>query len=242
MGLSTETIRVLYKLSLFGLDVSITSAVLVIWCAVTIVLLLFYLAVRKPALIPGKIQSLAEVIYEFWESQTGELFQEQSKRWLPFIIALFCFVLACNLLALIPDVYPITANINTTVALALIVFFTYHLAGAMKYGMAKYLKSLVPRDVPIYIMPLILIIEVLTHLARPFSLAVRLFANMTAGHMVALTILSLIFVFNNIWLAGIPLLGRVAIGLFEVFVAFIQAYIFAYLAALYIGLAIQEEH
>lgn len=234
-------VRVFLKLSLFGLDISITSAVLVIWSAVAIIFAVTYFATRRPALVPGKLQNFIEILYEFWESQTQELFQNETRRWLPFIFSIFCFILVCNLLALIPNIYPITANINVTVTLALIVFFVYHLAGIRDYGLWNYLKALIPKGVPIYVMPLLLIIEVLSHLARPFSLAIRLFANMTAGHLVAFTILSLIFVFKNIWLAGFPLLGRIIIGLFEVFVAFIQAYVFAYLAALYIGLAIREE-
>lgn len=242
MGPGLETIRVFYNLSLFGIDISITSAVLVIWAAAGIIFLTAFIATRRTSILPGSLQNLVEIIYEFWESQTKEVLGKETGLWLPFIFCLFCFVLVCNLLGMIPDVYPITANINLTVTLALIVFVSYHIAGIRDKGILNYFKSLMPQGVPLFIMPLMLVIEILSHLARPFSLAVRLFANMTAGHLVAFTLLSLIFVFKNIWLAGFPLLGRVTVGLFEVFIAFIQAYIFAYLAALYIGLAISEEH
>lgn len=235
-------IHVLLKLSLFGVDISVTSAVLVIWAAAAIIFYLLFMATRNPTLVPGKLQNLIEIIYEFWESQTEDLLGKEKERWLPLIFSIFALILVCNLLSLIPDVYPITANINVTATLAMIAFLSYHFAGLKEHGVKGYLKTLVPTGVPLFVMPLLLVVELLGHLARPFSLAIRLFANATAGHLVAFTLLSLIFVFKNVWIAGFPLLGRVAIGLFEVFVAFIQAYVFAYLAALYIGLALQEEH
>ena len=238
---ASETIYVFWRLSLFGIDLSITSAVLVIWAAVALVFGFTYLAVLKPAIVPGKLQNLIETIYEFWDSQIHDLFQEETPRWLPFIFSLFAFVLVCNLLGMVPGVYPITANINNTVTLAVIVFFVYHIAGIKKSGFWKYLKSFVPGGLPVYLVPVVFLVELLSHLIRPFSLALRLFANMTAGHVITFTILSMIFIFKNIWLAGFPLLGSIVIRMFEIFVAFIQAYVFAYLSALYIGLAISEE-
>ncbi|MBU1026374.1 MAG: F0F1 ATP synthase subunit A [Candidatus Margulisbacteria bacterium] len=241
MGSGAEGLHVWLNLSLLGFDISITSAVLVVWSAAALVFLLAFLATRKPRIVPGLLQNIVEFIYEFIDSQTNELFGKESRRWQPFIFALFCFILICNLLGMVPAVYPITANINITVTLAVMVFLVYNFAGIRDYGLLRYLASLLPKDVPIYIMPLMLIVEILGHLARPFSLAIRLFANMSAGHLVAFTLLSFIFVFKNVWVTGFPLAARVIIGLFEVFVALIQAYVFAYLAALYIGLAIAEE-
>lgn len=237
-----EPVVVYFKLSLFGLDISITSAVVVIWLACLIIFLFSYLIVKQAKVLPGRAQSVMELIYEFWDSQTKELFGDEANAWLPFVLALFAFVLTLNLLGLVPNMYPITANINVTVTLAILVFLTYHFAGIRRLGIGNYLKSFFPQGMPIFIVPFLMVIELLSQLARPFSLAIRLFANMTAGHLVSFTILSLIFIFKNVWLAGFPLLGRVTVGLFEVFVAFIQAYVFAYLAALYIGLAISEQH
>jgi F-type H+-transporting ATPase subunit a len=234
------SIKMIWPLEWLGIDLSITSAVVVIWAAVAIIFALMFLATRRTTLVPGRAQNLVEITYDFFESQTSDLFGEETGRWLPFIFGLFYFILVCNLLAMVPNVYPITANINVTVTLAVLVFFVYHLAGIRKNGLLNYLRSFLPKGMPIYIMPLLVPIELMSHLARPFSLAVRLFANMTAGHIVTFTMLSLIFVLNNIWLAAVPLVGRLAVGLFEVFIAFIQAYVFAYLAALYIGLALSE--
>jgi F-type H+-transporting ATPase subunit a len=129
-----------------------------------------------------------------------------------------------------------------TAALAILVFFIYHIAGIRHKGFFNYLKSLLPQGIPIYIMPLMAVVEVLGHLARPFSLAIRLFANMTAGHLVGLTLLSFVFLYKSVLWALLPLSGKLIISLLEVFVSFIQAYVFAYLTALYIGLAIADEH
>ncbi|MFH1542790.1 MAG: F0F1 ATP synthase subunit A [bacterium] len=241
MGAEIEVVKVFWQLSLFGLDISISSAVLVIWAAVLLILFFGFLAVLHAKVVPGKTQNMFELLFDFWEEQTKDVFQEDSARWLPFVFSLFLFVLVCNLLALIPNVYPITANINITVTLAALVFVVYHYAGISKNGLGNYLKALLPQGVPFWLMPFLILIEIISHLARPFSLAIRLFANMTAGHLVTFTFLSLIILLKSSWLAGFPLLGRLLVGLFEFFVAFVQAYVFAYLAALYIGLAVTEE-
>lgn len=238
----SEGVRVLLPLTLYGMDVSITSGVVVLWIGAILVFLLTLLAARNPKVVPGGLQNIVEIIYEFWEVQTRDLLKGKTFIWLPFIFSVFCFVLVVNLLGLIPGVYPVTANINVTATLAVIVFFVYHAAGIVDRGPMSYLRSLVPAGAPVYVAPLLFVIEIMGHFARPLSLAIRLFANETAGHLVALTLLSLIFMSGNVFLAGLPLLGRVAIGIFEVFVAFIQAYVFAYLAALYIGLAVGEQH
>ncbi|MDD5382663.1 MAG: F0F1 ATP synthase subunit A, partial [Candidatus Margulisbacteria bacterium] len=238
---ASEPIRVFLSLSLFGFDLSITSAVITIWTAAAIIFLITFLATRRPSIVPGKLQNFLELLYEVFEQQTKDFLKEESDKWLPFVFTIFSFILVSNLLGLIPNVYVITSNINVTATLAALVFLIYNLAGIKEHGLGGYFKAFIPKGVPIFIAPLLFVIEIFGQLARPFSLAIRLFANMTAGHLVAFTILSLIFVFKNIWIAGFPLLGRVAISLFEVFVALIQAYVFAYLAALYIGLAINEE-
>lgn len=241
MEANTETLKVFYHLSLYGIDLSITAATLAIWGAALVVFLVAFLATRKPTLIPGKMQNFVELIYEFLETQTEELLGNEKDRWMPFLFCIFCFIVVANLFGLIPGVYPITANINVSATLAVIVFIVYNLAGIRAHGARHYFKSMIPKGIPIFIMPFMFLIEILGHLARPFSLAIRLFANMTAGHLVAFTILSMIFVFKSIWVAGFPLLGKVAINLFDVFISLVQGYVFAYLAALYIGLAINEE-
>jgi len=241
MTAAIEPAYVLWPLAFFGFDLSVTSAVIVLWLAVAIIFLFGYLASRRPSLVPDELQNLLEIVYEFWESQVTEVLGKRTVVWLPFIIGLFLLIVVSNILGMLPGLYPLTANINVTVALAVIVFITYHVAGVREQGLVNYLKALVPSGMPLAILPLMLVIELMSHLARPFSLAIRLFANITAGHLIVFTLLSMIVVYKNIWLAGFPLLGRVAVGMFEVFVAFLQAYVFAYLAALYIGLAVSEE-
>ncbi|MFA6549492.1 MAG: F0F1 ATP synthase subunit A [Candidatus Margulisiibacteriota bacterium] len=238
---SGEAVKILFPLSIFGVDISITSAVVVVWVTCFIIFAFSFIASRKVTAVPGKIQNIIEMIYEFFEQQTGELLGKYTVRWLPFIFSIFCFVLVSNLLGLVPDVYPTTSNINVTASLAIFVFVVYQMAGIAEHGFLQYFRSYVPKGVPVFIAPVLFVIEFVGHLARPFSLAIRLFANVTAGHLVAFTILSLIFIFKSPWLAPFPLMGKVAISIFEVFISFIQAYLFAYLSALYIGLAVNEE-
>jgi F-type H+-transporting ATPase subunit a len=234
-------IKTLFPLSVFGMDISITSAVVIVWLTCFVIFILSFLASRKMTVVPGKLQNVIETVYEFFEQQTREVLGEHTIRWLPFIFSVFCFVLVSNLLGLIPDVYPTTSNINVTASLAVFVFVVYQMAGIAEHGLIAYFRSYVPKGVPFFIAPLLFVIEFVGHLARPFSLAIRLFANVTAGHLVAFTILSLIFIFKSPWLAAFPLLGKVAVSMFEVFISFVQAYVFAYLSALYIGLAVNEE-
>ena len=241
MEANTETLKILYHLSFQGIDLSITSATLAIWGTAILVFLVAFLATRKPTLIPGKMQNFVEIIYEFLENQTEDLLGNEKERWVPFLFCLFCFIVVANLFGLIPGVYPITANINVSATLALIVFVVYNIAGIRAHGVGYYFKSMIPKGIPVFIVPFMFLIELIGHIARPFSLAIRLFANMTAGHLVALTILSLIFVFKSVWVAGFPLLGKVAVNMFDVFISLVQGYVFAYLAALYISLAINEE-
>ena len=234
-------VKLLFPLSVFGVDISITSAVVVVWVTCFFIFALSFLASRKMTPVPGKLQNIIEMIYEFFEQQTSDLLGEYAVRWLPFIFSIFCFVLVSNLLGMVPGVYPTTSNINVTASLAVFVFVVYQMAGIAEHGFIAYFRSYVPKGVPLFIAPVLFVIEFVGHLARPFSLAIRLFANVTAGHLVAVTILSLIFIFKSPWLAPFPLLGKVAISIFEIFIAFIQAYLFAYLSALYIGLAVNEE-
>ena len=136
----------------------------------------------------------------------------------------------------------VTGNINTTAALAIIVFLVVQIAGMVKQGVAGYLKSIVPGGLPLPITLFMIPIEIVGQLAKPFSLALRLFANMFAGHAVMLMIFALIFVFKSYFILPLPVIGNVAVMGFEIFVSFIQAYIFTYLSALYIATATEGGH
>ncbi|MFH1386346.1 MAG: F0F1 ATP synthase subunit A [bacterium] len=234
--------RTIIPLSLFGVDISITNGVITLWVAGISVLFFFFLATCSLKLVPGTAQNLAETMVIFLRNEMGEQLGTEKDKWLPFIIALFFFVLFCNLAGLIPIFSGVTANINVTGTLAVIVFLVVHLSGIKKRGLVSYARSLVPCDIPFFVQVLMVPIEFLSQLAKPFSLALRLFANMFAGHALMMILLSLIFIFKSYLVIPLPLLGDFIFSIFEVFVAFIQAFIFAYLSSLYIATALEENH
>ncbi|HTY12981.1 MAG TPA: F0F1 ATP synthase subunit A [Candidatus Omnitrophota bacterium] len=232
----------LVTLTLFGFDISITNGVLVAFIAAALVLIFFYFAGRRAQLKPSLLQTTAEFLVQFINDEMLAPLGKDAGRWLPFITAIFCYVLFCNLLGLIPGVVPPTSNVNFTGTLAVIVFFTVQITGVVKKGPLGYLGSLIPPGIPVFLAPFIFPIELVGQIARPFSLAVRLFANMFAGHAIILTLIGLIFIFRSYLVIPFPVVGNVAILAFELFVSFIQAFIFAFLSASYIIGAVSAEH
>ena len=185
------------------------------------------------------------------QSLIHEILGEEGMSWFPFIATLFFFILFCNLLGLVPKMFTATSNINVTATLAAMVFILTQGAGIAKHGLVGYGKTFVPKGMPRGIMGGILIgfmiiVEIISQLARPFSLAVRLFANMTAGHMVILVFISMIFMFQGImakiFVTPMSVVMAVIMMAFEIFVSLLQAFIFAILASIYISLAVHPEH
>jgi F-type H+-transporting ATPase subunit a len=226
-------------LQIAGIDLPITNGVITLWLSTLLVLISFLWVSRRLRTVPGRLQNLAEVIILFLRDEVAGQISSGRDAWLPFIIAVFSFILANNLLGLVPGMASATGNINTTAALAVVVFIVVQSAGMVKHGPLGYIKSLVPPGLPLPIAVFMLPIEIVSQFAKPFSLAVRLFANMFAGHAVMLMLLSLIFLFKSYLILPLPVLGNTAVLLFEVFVAFIQAYIFTYLTTLYIATAVE---
>jgi len=229
-------------LELWGIDVSITNGVITMWVALVLVFLFFWLASRKPKLVPGPLQNLAEMFITFTRDEIGSQIEIETEKWLPFLVTLFAFILVNNLLGLIPGMGGSTTNINTTAALAFIVFAIVQAAGLYHLGLRGYLKKYIPEGIPFFIVIFMIPVEIVSQLARPFSLAVRLFANMFAGHAVMLLLISMIFIFHNYIIIPIPVLGDLAFLAFELFIAAIQAFVFTYLTAFYIATAVEEEH
>jgi F-type H+-transporting ATPase subunit a len=164
------------------------------------------------------------------------------EKFAPFVITLFFFILVCNLLGLLPWGATATGNVSVTAALAIMAFVTIEVAGMRALGPKGYLGTIVyvPHGLPKPLVPLMVIImtpvELLGKLTKPFALAIRLFANMTAGHVLLLAIIGLIFLFGSYAIAVAPVLMAVALTFLELFVAFLQAYIFALLTSVFIGL------
>ena len=218
-----------------GLDISINNAVVAMWVGLAIVAGSFILAVsRGISPIPGKLQSILEISLEFIRSMVYEFIgEEEGKRYVPFITSLFLFILACNLIGLIPGSYTITSQLAVTAAFAVGIFFLTLVIGFGKHGI-HFLGILVPPGVPKIMIPLMVPIEIISMLARPISLAVRLFANMTAGHTVLAVLFGLAMT-GPLWLGWLPFGFTIVINGLEIAIAFIQAYIFTTLICVSIG-------
>lgn len=234
--------KIVYLPLLIGnLDLSITNLVFSLWLAAAAVFIFFFLISRRLRRIPGRWQSIAEVIVLFLREEVAGQIKRDRSAWMPFIIALFFFILANNLIGLLPGMMPATSNVNVTATLALIVFLVVQFAGIRENGFMGYFKSFVPAGVPVPIAVLMLPVEIVSQLARPFSLTIRLFANIFAGHMVMFMIISLIFLYKSYFIVPLPILGNALLLIFEIFVAFIQAFIFSYLSGMYIATALEGD-
>jgi F-type H+-transporting ATPase subunit a len=176
-------IKNLFRLGSFGgWDLHFTNSALFMILAVVLTALLMLGTTAGRQLVPGRLQSLAELSYEFVENTIRSTAGEEGLRFFPLVFSLFIFILISNMVGLIPYTFTVTSHLIVTVGLALLVFFTVIIYGIWKNGW-KFFKLFVPSGVPIYILPLIVFIEVLSFLSRPVSHSVRLFANMLAGHI-----------------------------------------------------------
>jgi F-type H+-transporting ATPase subunit a len=232
----------------FGMDLTalerfgITKHVLMMWIASGILIILLNVAARQKGDVPHGLRNFFEPIILFIRDQV--LLPNMGTAglpYLPFLLTVFFFILTCNILGLVPGGATATANVSVTATLALVSAFVTHFAGVRQNGALRYLKSVVP-PVPFWLWPLMLAVELIGFLAKPFALAVRLWANMTAGHIVVLVLLGFIFLFKNWGVVGISITGGVAISLLELFVALVQAYVFTILSAVFIGMALHPEH
>jgi F-type H+-transporting ATPase subunit a len=227
----------LIPIHLFGFDLSINQAVVMMWVVVAAVSLFFWAAVRQRRLVPSKIQSLAEMSVEFLRGLVMENMGEQGMRFFPFIVTLFFFILFANLLGLIPGTYTVTSQIMVTALFAIVVYVISLVVGFMVHGL-HFFSILVPPGTPGWLLPLMIPIEVVSQVARPVTLAVRLFANMTAGHTILIVLFSLMLA-GGVLIGWLPFAFTVAVYILEVIVAFIQAFIFTILATVYLGDAIK---
>lgn len=220
-------------LSLFGIDISVNKAVLMMWVVVGIVALLLLKAGGARSLVPSKLQSLAELLVDFIRGIIHDTMGPAGMRFFPLISTLFLFILFSNMIGLVPGSYTITSQIAVTGVLAVAVYFLSLLVGFRQHGV-KFLGILVPPGTPGWLLPLMIPIELISQLARPISLAVRLFANMTAGHVI-LGVLFGLTIGGGLLLGWLPFSFTIALYGLEVGIAFIQAYIFTVLTCVYIG-------
>ena len=238
----------------FTLDLSPTKHVVMLWIAAALCLITLLIAARahkRQHATGGSSKGFANgiealVLYIRQEVVLPNV-GHHGEKYAPFILTLFFFILFANLLGLIPYGSTATGNISVTAMLAIVTFITVEAAGIKTLG-AGYIKTIVywPHDMPIALKaPLTLLmtpIEFASKFLKPITLAIRLFANMTAGHIVVLALIGLIFSFGSYVIAPLPLLMAFAIMVLEVFIAFLQAYVFALLASVYIGLIREGAH
>lgn len=228
-------IKPIVPLHIGKLDVSFTNSALLMTIAVLVVSAIVVIGTRREKLVPGRIQSLGELAYEFVGNMIDETVGAEGQRYFPFIFTLFMFILFGNLLGLIPFGYSFTGQIIVTFAMAAVVFIGVTLIGIWRHGW-HFLSFFVPHGVPLVLLVLLVPIELLSYLIRPFTLSIRLFANMLAGH-------TMLAIFGG-FAASIGVLGLLPLGLdiliffLELLVAVLQAYVFAILTCLYLNDAI----
>ena len=245
--------EVFIKLPTIGpFDMSITKTVIYLWISVAVILVFALIVARSLKVHPGRFQYAMETLYELArDGVVGSVMKSGKKQWFPYIGGVFVFVLTCNLIGLIPlpfgeghqpAYYAATANLNVTLMLALFTFVFTHYAGIRKNGALRYVKAWAPSGAPPVLKQVIWGIHVVSEFFRLISLSVRLFANMVAGHAILAVFFAMALIFQS-YLVGLALQGAsVLIYMFELFVAFIQAFIFAILSAVYIGGALDQDH
>jgi len=225
-------------LGMVGQAVGFSQANLFMVIAVLLTMGLLVYGMRQRAIVPGRLQSLAETSYEFvHELVTGQI-GDEGKRFFPFVFALFMFVLFGNLLGMLPYAFTFTSHIAVTFALALIVFVLITVVAISIHGM-HFFSYFFPEGAPKILAPLIIPIEVISYFSRPVSLSVRLFANMVAGHVMLKVFATFVVLMGSAGAVGIfgavaPLAVNVALIGFEFLVAFLQAYVFAILTSIYL--------
>ena len=228
------------EINIAGIDLSFTNASLFMVISASIASLFLFLGTKEKKLIPGKIQLISEMFYNFIAKMISDTVGPKAKPFFPFIFSLFMFVLLCNMVGMLPYSFTVTSHIIVTLIMALFIFIGVTIIGFVKHGF-KYLNLFVPSGVPALLLPLITVIEIISYLSRPVSLSVRLFANMMAGH----TMLKVFggFVISLGMLGGwLPLSFSVALTGLEILVAFLQAYVFAILTCIYLNDALNLHH
>jgi F-type H+-transporting ATPase subunit a len=240
------SIHPVVSIQVAGHDVSLTNSGLYMLLAVALTCLLVATGARGGPGVPGRMQALAEMSYEFIAGMVRSAAGEAGMRFFPFVFAIFFFVLLSNLVGFIPYSFTVTSQIIITAALALMVFLTVIVIGVAEHGV-HFFKIFVPPGVPIYILPLVVAIEIISFLSRPVSHSVRLFANMLAGH-ITLNVFGAFVVMllgAGVAVKGLALLPfAMTIGLeaLELLVAFLQAYVFAMLTCMYLNDALHPGH
>ncbi len=228
-------IKPLIPIEVGGIDISFTNSALMMVIVVALASLFLTLSVRSRALVPGRWQSLAEVTYEFVANMIRDNVGSEGRKYFPFIFSLFMFVLLGNLLGMIPMAFTFTSHIIVTFAMAAVVFIGVTIIGFARHG-THYLRMFFPHGAPLATAVILIPIELISYLSRPFSLAVRLFANMTVGHIILKVIAGFVVALGVFGV--VPLAFLAGITVLEFGIAVLQAYVFTILSCIYLNDAI----
>ncbi|MGX6959956.1 MAG: F0F1 ATP synthase subunit A [Rickettsia endosymbiont of Pentastiridius leporinus] len=229
-------IKKLVDIKIFDFDISFTNSSAYMLVASILALTYFYVAFYNSRLIPSRLQISAEMIYHLVTGMLNQNVGEKGRKFIPIIFTLFIFILFCNLLGMIPYGFTVTSHIVVTFALAILVFLIVTIIGFITHG-THFLSLFLPHGTPLWLAPLMIIIELFAYLARPVSLSLRIAANMMAGHIL-LKVIAGFAVSLMIYLKFLPIPLMVVLIGFEIFVAMLQAYIFTILACVYLNDAI----
>ena len=229
-----------------GYEISFTNSALYMFIIVGLISLFMIGTTTRRAIVPGRLQSMAEISYEFVANTVRSSAGTEGMKFFPFVFTLFMFILAANLIGLIPYSFTVTSQLIITVTFALLVFFLVVGYGFWKNGL-RFLNLFVPKGVPKLILPAIVAIEVLSFLSRPVSHSVRLFANMLAGHITLQVFAGFVIMLGSAGILGVfgatlPFIMVVLLMALELLVAFLQAYVFAILTCIYLNDAIHPGH
>jgi F-type H+-transporting ATPase subunit a len=233
-------IKKIIDLDLLGHDISFTNSSLMMVIAFAVIVGYMLFAMRSRALIPTRLQSTAEVVYEYIAGMVKENIGEEGMKFFPWVFTIFIFILVLNIFGLIPGNFAVTSHIIVTFALAAMVWLVATFVGFWKHGVS-YLKLFAPSGVPLWLMPIIIPIELTSYLIRPISHSVRLFANIMAGHTM-LEVFAGFAVLLPWWGKIAPTGFMVAFTGLELLVAFLQAFIFTVLTCIYLNDAVNMHH
>lgn len=238
-------IHKIVPLNILGVDASFTNASLFMVIVLGLISLLMIWGTSSRALVPGRMQAAAEMAYEFVASTVRSTAGEHGMKFFPLVFSLFMFVIVCNTLGLVPYTFTVTSQIVVTFALAALVILTVIIYGIYKHGL-HWFGLFVPSGVSPFLLPFLVLIEVISFVSRPISLSVRLFANMLAGHITLKVFAGFIVMLMGAgaWgaLSILPLAAIIALTAFELLVAVLQAYVFAILTCVYLNDAIHPGH
>lgn len=220
---------------LAGYDITFTNASLFMVLAVLSAALFFHVGIRRGALVPGRMQSMVEIYYEFIGNMVRENIGAKGRAFFPFIFTLFTFLVFANLLGMIPGGFTVTSHIAVTFTLAMLIFIGATLIGFIKHGF-HFLHLFVPAGAPKVMLVFLIPIELMSYLARPITLSLRLAGNMMAGHVLLKVVAG--FIAPMALFGVLPLALLVAFVGFEFLVAVLQAYVFALLVCIYLNDAV----